>query len=204
MSIKIIGITGPTGAGKSLLGEYLAEQGIPVIDADQVYHALLIPPSACLDALRRVFGAEIFHPGGELNRPALAEIVFHDEEKLALLNRTVLDMVLDKIRRQIRRIAKAGGTVVAVDAPTLIESGFDRECTTVVSVLSPSELRIERIMLRDSLNAERARTRVLAQRDDYFYREHSDFILTNTGNREEFFKKAEEWAVAAGLPVSHS
>ncbi|MBQ8331385.1 MAG: dephospho-CoA kinase [Clostridia bacterium] len=197
--MKIIGITGPTGAGKSLLGNYLAAKGIPVIDADEVYHALLIPPSPCLDALRRTFGDTILFPNGELNRQALSEIVFHDEEKLALLNRTVLDMVLDKIRLKIRRIAKAGGTVVAVDAPTLIESGFDRECTSVVSVLSPSELRIERIMLRDSLSAERARTRVLAQRDDYFYRAHSDYVLINQGNQEEFSKKVEELLPLLGV-----
>ncbi len=193
MNIKIIGITGPTGAGKSLLCEYLAEKKIPVIDADQVYHNLLIPPSPCLDALRRTFGACIFLPDGTVNRRALSEVVFHDEEKLVLLNETVLGFVLDKIRRQIRRLDRAGATVVAVDAPTLIESGFDRECTKVIAVLSPSELRAERIMLRDSLSAERAMARVQAQRKDYFYRENADCVLTNGGNPKEFLRKAEAW-----------
>ena len=199
--MTIIGITGPTGAGKSLLGEQLAAKGIPVIDADEVYHALLIPPSPCLDALRRAFGNDIFSPNGELNRQALSEIVFHDEEKLALLNQTVLDIVLDKIRKQIRRMAKAGKTVVAVDAPTLIESGFDRECTVVISVLSPSDIRIKRIMRRDHLDADRARARVQAQRKDAFYRAHSDHVLVNGGNREEFKKDVDGLLRALKLPV---
>lgn len=199
--MTIIGITGPTGAGKSLLGEQLAAKGIPVIDADAVYHALLIPPSPCLDALRRAFGNDIFSPNGELNRQALSEIVFHDEEKLALLNQTVLDIVLDKIRKQIRRMAKAGKTVVAVDAPTLIESGFDRECSVVISVLSPSEIRIKRIMRRDHLDADRARARVQAQRKDAFYRAHSDHVLVNGGNREEFKKDVDGLLRALKLPV---
>ncbi len=191
MNIKIIGITGPTGAGKSLLCEYLAEKKIPVIDADQVYHGLLVPPSPCLDALRRTFGDRIFFPDGTMNRPALSEIVFHDEDKLVLLNETVLGFVLDKIRRQIRRLDRSGEAVVAVDAPTLIESGFDRECTKVIAVLSPSALRAERIMLRDGLSAERATARVQAQRKDCFYRENADCVLTNMGDPKEFLRKAE-------------
>ena len=70
--MRIIGITGPTGAGKSVLSSYLREKGIPVIDADKVYHSLLVPPSECLDALRRAFGDGIFK-GEELDRRALSE-----------------------------------------------------------------------------------------------------------------------------------
>lgn len=197
--MKTIGITGPTGAGKSLLCKYLSEHDIPIIDADEVYHALLIPPSACLDALKKSFGDGIFFTDGTLNRPALSEIVFHDEEKLALLNETVLDFVLDKIRRMIRRLERSGKTIVAVDAPTLIESGFDRECTKVIAVLSPSEIRTERIMLRDGISAERAKARVKAQKDDYFYRFHADHVLVNSNGREDFEKKIAKLFSELGL-----
>ena len=187
----IIGITGPTGAGKSFFSDYLAKQNIPVIDADEVYHSLLVPPSPCLDALRLAFGDSIFHRDGSLDRPALSHIVFGDPDKLALLNETVLGIVLERVREMIRQQEKSGDTVVAVDAPTLIESGFHRECGVVISVLCPAEQRLARIMKRDGLSQEAAEARIHAQKDDEFYRAHSDFILRNDGDREAFFRACD-------------
>ena len=96
--MHIVGITGPSGSGKSLLGNYLISQNIPVIDADEVYHSLLVPPSECLDKLRDAFGDDIFAEDGSLDRTKLATLVFNDKTKLDLLNATVLDVVLKKIR----------------------------------------------------------------------------------------------------------
>ena len=189
--MRIIGITGPTGAGKSLLSEYLRQKGIPVIDADAVYHSLLIPPSPCLDALRGAFGDCVFSENGELDRRALADIVFHDEKKLALLNRTVLGFVLDKVRESFGQYKKDGHAVAAVDAPTLIESGFSRECDTVVSVLCSPTARAERIINRDGLSREAAEMRINGQKKDSFYTEGSDIVLVNDGSREEFYVKCE-------------
>ena len=81
--MKIIGITGPTGAGKSHLCKALSSK-IPVINADEVYHSLLLPPSDCLDALRNAFGDAVFSSDGTLDRGALSSIVFSDQEQLAL------------------------------------------------------------------------------------------------------------------------
>ena len=185
--MTILGITGPTGAGKSLFSEYLLSQGVAVIDADEVYHSLLLPPSPCLDALRGAFGDEVFLSDGSLNRPALSKIVFRNEEKLILLNKTVLGFVLDRINEMIGVLDKEGKPLVAIDAPTLIESGFHKECDTVISVLSSPELRLARIMERDGISREAAEARIQAQKNDDFYRMHSDFVLINTEGQEEFF-----------------
>ena len=190
--MKILGITGPTGAGKSRLSEYLSQKGFPVIDADEVYHALLIPPSACLDALRGAFGEAIFFADGSLNRPALSDIVFHDSDKLALLNKTVLGFVLDEIRAQLRVLETEGHALVAIDAPTLIESGFHHECDAVISVLSDRELRIGRIMARDKISKERAIARIDAQPSDDFYREHSTHVLENSDSPTSFNENIEQ------------
>lgn len=198
----IIGITGPTGAGKSLFSEYLSKQNIPVIDADGVYHSLLIPPSSCLNALRHAFGDGIFFGDGSLNRPALSQIVFHDKDKLALLNRTVLGFVLDEIREQIRGLECSGETAVAIDAPTLIESGFHKECNVVISVLSSPALRCERIIRRDGITREAAEARIHAQKDDAFYREHSAFLLFNDGDRDAFHRACDD--LMAQLPLAKS
>lgn len=190
--MTILGITGPTGAGKSLFSEYLTQQQIPVIDADAVYHRLLVPPSPCLTALRQAFGEAVFKSDGTLDRPALSQIVFHNAEQLALLNHTVLGFVLDEIRKQIAQAERDGKTsLIAVDAPTLIESRFHQECSFVISVLAPAELRTVRIMERDHLSREAAEARVRAQKDDAFYQAHSDFVLTNDGDREGFYQKCQ-------------
>ena len=186
--MNVIGITGPTGSGKSLVCDFLQKQNIPCIDADEVYHEMLLPPSECLDAIRSAFGDALFLPDGNLNRAALAEIVFNDSQKLELLNETVLGIVLKKSRSIIASHAKKGVDTIAVDAPTLIESGFHKECTLVISVLSSPKLRLERIVKRDSLSREAAEARIHAQKDDAFYREHSDFVLSNTDDRDTFFR----------------
>ena len=189
--MRLIGITGPTGAGKSRFSDLMREKGIPVIDADKVYHSLLVPPSECLDALRRAFGDGIFN-GEELDRRALSEIVFHNEEKLALLNSTVLGIVLDRCRGMLAEYEREGHAIAAVDAPTLIESGFYLECDRVISVLSSPEIRVERIMMRDGLTREAAQTRVQGQKKDSFYTEHSHTVLINDSDEKEFVDKCEE------------
>ena len=187
--MKIIGITGPTGAGKSLFCHYLAERDIPCIDADNVYHSMLIPPSECLDALRRAFGDSIFASDGRLDRAKLGAIVFNSPQKLELLNKTVLGRVLCQIRAMISDYRRRGFDTVAIDAPTLIESGFHKECTCVVSVLASPSVRKERIIQRDMLSEEKAELRIKAQKSDDFYRASSDFVLINDNDPEEFKKQ---------------
>lgn len=182
--MNVIGITGPTGSGKSLVCDFLQKQNIPCIDADEVYHKMLLPPSECLDAIRSAFGDALFLPDGNLNRAALAEIVFNDSQKLELLNETVLGIVLKKIRSIIASYAQNGVDTIAVDAPTLIESGFHKECSTVISVLAPKEQRFLRIIERDGLSEQRASERIAAQKSDSFYVESSDFVITNDTDSE--------------------
>lgn len=190
--MKIIGITGPTGAGKGLLCKALEKRNIPCIDADAVYHSLLISPSACLDALRKSFGNGVFTEDGALDRNALGAVVFNDAEKLQLLNDTVLSFVLDEIRTMIADLEGKGFQTVAVDAPTLIESGFNEECDAVISVLAPPPLRLERIINRDGISKEKAETRIKAQKADCFYEKNSDYVITNDASPKEFEEKIEK------------
>ena len=184
--MKIIGITGPTGAGKSSLSEYMRARGIPVIDADKLYHSLLTPPSPCLDAIRSAFGDKVFTCEGELDRSLLAHIVFNDEKQLELLNETVLSTVLCESRKLFAKYESEDIKCAAIDAPTLIESGFYTECHTVVSVICPYDLRIERIILRDNLDRDAAEERVRAQKPNEFYTERSDTVINNNSDEEKF------------------
>ena len=197
--MRMIGITGPSGSGKSLLSKYFSDRGIPVIDADELYHSMLVPPSPCLDAIKDRFGEEVIFPDGTLNRGALSQIVFNSPEKLRLLNSTVLSLVLDRVRLIISELEAKGENTVIIDAPTLIESGFDRECHTVVSVIAPAELRIKRICARDGVSPEKATERVNAQKKDDFYIEHSSLVLVNASDKESFTAQIEELARKLGI-----
>ena len=187
---KIVGITGPSGSGKSLLSEQIKKAGIPSIDADGVYHSMLIPPSPVLDALSLAFGSEILSEDGSLDRAFLAKTVFSDKEKLMLLNKTVLPLVIDEIMGIIEKLSE-DNEVVVVDAPTLIESGFNKSCDLVVSVIASKEIRAKRISLRDNLSADAAMARINAQKPDDFYIKHSHRVLYNNGSEEDFLGFAQ-------------
>lgn len=181
--MKIIGLTGPSGAGKGYVAAIFASYGVPSIDTDVVYHELTTPPSACLDELTACFGKQILTPSGTLNRRALAAIVFAPGagEALAGLNRITHRHVLAEVRRRCGELDAAGCCAVLVDAPQLFESGFDAECDRVLVVLAPRDIRLSRIMERDGLERARAEARLNAQKPDDFFREHADGVIVNDG-----------------------
>ena len=192
MSINIIGVTGPSGAGKSLLCTYLAEKNIPVINADEVYHSLLVKDSPCTAALTREFGTDILSDDGTPDRKKLGAIVFSSDEKLEKLNSIVLGFVIDRINEIVRSLGENGEKDVALDAPTLIESGFSKKCDTVVSVLAPREVRIERIMTRDGISKDAALMRVNAQKRDEFYIENSHLVIMNDAGENELYRSFDK------------
>lgn len=189
---KMIGITGPSGAGKSLLCKYISDAGIPCINADEVYHSMLTPHSRTLRAIADALGDDLISADGSLDRAALSARVFGNEEKLRILNGTVLPLVIDEIERIISSLEGKNHSVIAVDAPTLIESGFHTRCDTVLSVIAPIETRIERIMARDGISREKAEMRVGAQKDDSFYTSASDIVLINDGDEKAFATRAQK------------
>lgn len=191
---KIIGITGPSGSGKSLLCKHLSDNQIPCIDADAVYHGMLTPPSRVLDAIVEVFGADLLAADGSLDRTVLSARVFSDPVQLALLNATVLPIVVDEISSIIESLTNEGASTIAVDAPTLIESGFHKSCDMIVAVIASADARIERIKARDAISEERAKARVLSQKSDDFYTSVADITIFNDGDKAEFEKTVKEIA----------
>lgn len=180
----VIGLTGPSGAGKSEVADLLHRYGIAVIDADAVYHALLLPPSPCLDELCARFGSEILNTDGTLNRPHLGSIVFSDPAALADLNAIAHRYVMQDIRASLGNYKRLGARAVVIDAPQLFEAGADALCDTVISVLAAKETRIARIMARDGIDSESAARRIDAQKSDAFFREHSNHVIENDGARD--------------------
>ena len=186
----LIGLTGPSGAGKSTVSELFASYGVPVINADTIYHTLLTPPSECLSDISACFGQEVIHPDGTLNRRALASIVFNDPRELEKLNHITHSHVLRDFRRQLKKIRDEGIPAAVFDAPQLFESGANRECNIVVSVLADEEIRVQRIISRDGISREAALERIRAQKSDHFFRTHSDYIIENNLNTDALISQA--------------
>ena len=185
----VIGLTGPTGAGKGSVAELFASYGLPVINADQTYHELLLPPSPCLSELTVRFGGAILLEDGNLNRRALSRLVFSDRNALEDLNAIAHKYVMAEIHRKMERYRKENVPAIVLDAPQLFEAGANRDCNVIVSVLADKALRIERIMHRDGIEAETALQRIEAQKSDTFFRTHSDYVIENNDSTDSLRPK---------------
>lgn len=187
-SLTVIGVTGPSGAGKSALSACFSRRGLCVIDADEVYHRLLLPPSRCLDALTERFGRGILTKDGELNRAALADIVFADgecaERDRKDLNSISHRFVGEEIHKTLCRLAQQGQAAAVIDAPLLIEAGLDKECDLVIAVLALRDDRMKRLLARESKTREALEARLSAQPKDDFYIQHAQVVVQNVGSPE--------------------
>lgn len=203
----LIGLTGPSGAGKGLFCSVMHERyHIPSIDADAVYHALLLPPSPCLDALSGAFGREILSPNGSLDRKALARLVFSPEDsdlreaRISQLNAVTHHFVLERIRELLKSAEEKGETAMILDAPALYESGADAWCDLIVAVTADRETRIDRIVGRDRIPKDAAALRVRGQHPDAFYQEKADAVLRNDGSEDAFSAAVSAFYDAHVLP----
>lgn len=178
--MKVIGLTGGSGSGKGFAASLFESRfGIRSVDCDKVARAVCAKGQKCLDELVEAFGESILTDDGEYNRPVMAGIVFSDPEKLALLNRISHKHILASVRETVEEARERGDRAILIDAPQLFESGFDRECDLIVSVMADREDRIERILKRDGITRENAEKRLASQKSDEFYLANSDFIVYN-------------------------
>ncbi len=179
--MKIIGLTGGSGAGKSTVARALHAKGAGWVDADAVYHMLCRENRAMLEELCIAFG-DVLDADGALDRTRLAPVVFDSPERLALLNTITIPYI--RAASQEAFAACAACPFTLFDAPTLFQSGTDDLCSGVIGVLAPRALRIARIMERDGISNEQAAARIDAQPDDRFYRARCRWIIENSASQE--------------------
>lgn len=184
--MKIIGITGPTGAGKTTaLGE-LQKRGACLIDCDLVYHELLAKSFALLDELDKNFPGVV--ENNVLNRKKLGSIVFEDKDALLRLDGITNKHIHKEILHLLDTAKKEGRPLAAIDAIRLIESGLGEICDLNIAVISPPEIRAKRIMQREGITYEYAMMRIKSQQPDRFYEDNCDYVLVNDYAGAEAFR----------------
>ena len=191
--MMIVGITGGTGCGKTTLLNLIADHGGLVLDCDAIYHELLRSDQDMLAAIDARFPGVI--ENGELNRKKLGSIVFADESALLDLNRithaSVNQAVVDRL--------KTAPKLAAIDAIGLFEGGLAELCDVTVAVTAPEEARVRRLMARDQISEDYARSRIRAQHREAWFRERCDYVLVNDGELDAFATKCLAFLHTIGI-----
>ena len=183
----VIGITGPTGAGKTTALRELEKLGGVIIDADAVYHELLASNQTLRKELEDRFGP-LTDPLGHFNRKKLGAIVFADPAAMTDLNAIANRYIVAAIRE---RLEQADCSAAAIDAIRLFESGLADLCAATLAITAPPEIRVRRIMAREGISEDYARSRVAAQQRDEYYVGKCGYTLVNDcASPEEFAARA--------------
>lgn len=185
---KLIGLTGQSGAGKSTVAEVFAKLGAYVINADMIVAELYNAGSPCLKAAAAEFGQDILNPDGTLDRRKLAQRAFASSERTDALNRLVHPFVTARLFELLR----GAEGIVVFDAPQLFEANADVICDAVVAVTADKDIRIKRIIKRDSLSEEQAMLRVNVQYGEEYFRARADYIIENNFDEESLRTQAEK------------
>ena len=179
----ILGITGGSGCGKTTLLDRISALGGEVYDCDAIYHELLRTDNSLLAAIDSAFPGVV--EKGVLDRKKLGKLVFSDEKALLTLN----SITHCAVKREILRRLDKKPRLAAIDAIALHEGGLAELCDVTVAVTAPESDRIRRLMARDSISGDYARSRISAQHDEPWFRSHCDYCLQNDGSREDFQRK---------------
>ncbi len=188
----ILGITGGTGAGKTTLLEVAQGKGFRVLDCDQIYHELLKTDADLLSAIEERFPGTVEE--GQLQRKKLGAIVFADPAALAALN----TITHTAIRREVEARLASGGNV-AIDAIALFESGLSRLCHMTVAVVAPVEERVRRLVAREGISEDYARSRIAAQPTEEWYWQQCDHVLENSGDLQQFQEECLAFFAQKGI-----
>ena len=183
----IIGLTGPTGAGKGTFSQIAVRAfGAEHIDTDKIARQVVEPGSAGLVALVGYFGNGILRADGSLDRKKLAAIVFSDRRKLAALNGITHPLVEKEVEKRLADARERLCPFAVIDAPLLFESGEDKLCDVTVGILADEQTRLLRILARDGIDREAAEKRLSAAKSNEYFRERCGYILENDSDQAAF------------------
>ncbi|ASN59679.1 dephospho-CoA kinase [Latilactobacillus curvatus] len=172
-----LGLTGGIASGKSTVAALFKEQGIPVIDADQVAHQVLATNKSVQAQLQATFGEAVVK-NGQVDRPVLGQQVFGNPEALDQLNAITGPAILTAIKQQMQA---ADAPLVVLDVPLLYEQHYEQYCDGVAVVYVERKTQLQRLMARNQLTVEQANARIDSQSDLAAKKARADFVIDNQG-----------------------
>ena len=181
--MKLIGLTGGAGSGKSTVAEMFRELGAEIIDADEATHSVYAPGSPGFARVVQEFGDEYVRDG-RIDRARLGDLVFHDRDALRRLNAIVHPLVREWMATRTAEAAGRGAEVVIHDVPLLFENGLQVMYGDVVTVYVPEEVQLKRLVEGRGLSTDRARAIIAAQMPIEQKKVHAQHVIDNSGSRE--------------------
>ena len=178
--MKIIGLTGGIGTGKSTVSAYLAQKGCKIIDADLISHQMTEAGSPCLAEIKAAFGEDVFLRDGNLDRKKVGRLVFADATKKKTLEQIITRRVIEKTLRILQDCRARQETLVVLDAPLLFECGMQRYTDETWLVVCRTETRLRRIAARDGLAEEDIQKRIANQMSTEQKEKLADYIIDNS------------------------
>ena len=196
--MKVVGLTGGIGAGKSTVARLLASHGAVVVDSDAIAREVVAPGTPGLAEIVEAFGAGVLQADGSLDRPVLGRIVFNDAAALRRLEQITHPRIQAESARLIAEAEAAGKPVLVHDIPLMVESGAQSTFETVIVVEASDDVRLERLERR-GLPREQALERMKAQATNEQRRAAATFLIVNDGSEAELSRRVDEvWEKLVG------
>jgi len=186
--MKVVGLTGGIGTGKSTVSAYLIQKNIPIVDADRISRMLTADGSPLLEDVRHLLGDEAFHPDGSLNRQKVADMIFSDSQLLKAYEALITAEAARQCLIQLDLLRVSGKYSLAVlDAPLLFECGLQDKTDEVWVVDADINVRIARVMARDGLSEDAIRDRINRQMPSSEKAALADYVIDNSGTLEQLY-----------------
>ena len=190
--MKIIGLTGGIGSGKSTVSRFLAELGAVIIDADKVGHEAYKPDTEVWREVVASFGRQILTPNGDIDRKKLGEIVFDKPEALSRLNQILHPRIYDMVKAQLEEYRRQWVDVVVLEAPLLIEAGWTSLVDEVWVTVASESTMLRRLEECSGLSKQQSLARIRSQLSSEERMKHADVVINNDGDINELKSKVEK------------
>ena len=190
--MKVIGLTGGIGSGKSSVSQFLAELGAVILDADEVGHEALKPDTEIWREVVAAFGRQILTPSGDIDRKKLGKIVFGNPEFLSQLNQIMHPRMYDIVKAQIEGYRQQRVDVVVLEAPLLLEAGWTSLVDEVWVTVASEPTVLKRLEERAGLSKQESLARIHSQLSPEERIKHADVVINNDGSLDELKMKVKE------------
>ena len=190
--MKVIGLTGGIGSGKSTVSQFLAELGAVILDADKVGHEVFKPDTEIWHELVFTFGRQVLKPNSDIDRKKLGELVFSDSESLSRLNQIMHPRMYDIVKTQLEDYRRQGVAVVVLEAPLLIEAGWTSLVDEVWVTVAPEATVLRRLQGRMGLSQAEALARVRFQLSSAERLKHADVVINTDCDLDEVKTRVKE------------